>query len=77
MQQWFNRIEAGLPRTKTSLQSHNSSPTFNSQNIIITNHFKLKYTYTNIVFLKKTQAMQTCVESQWKRLTRNYTRHEG
>jgi hypothetical protein len=29
----FNRIEAGLPRTKASLQSHHSSPTFNSHNI--------------------------------------------
>jgi hypothetical protein len=33
MQPWFNKIEAGLTRTKASLQSHNSSPTFNSQNI--------------------------------------------
>jgi hypothetical protein len=31
MQPRFNRIEAGLPRTKASLQSHNSSPTFNPQ----------------------------------------------
>jgi hypothetical protein len=27
----FNRIEVGLPRTKASLQSHHSSPTFNLQ----------------------------------------------
>jgi hypothetical protein len=27
----FNRIEAGLPRTKASLQSQNSSSTFNLQ----------------------------------------------
>jgi hypothetical protein len=30
MQPWFNRIEEGLARTKASLQSYNSSPTFNS-----------------------------------------------
>jgi hypothetical protein len=33
MQPRFNRIEAGLPRTKASLQSYNSSLTFNSQKI--------------------------------------------
>jgi hypothetical protein len=33
MQPRFNRIETGLPRTKASLQPHNSSPTFNSQKI--------------------------------------------
>jgi hypothetical protein len=33
MQPRFNRIEAGLPRMKASLQSHNSSPTFNPQHI--------------------------------------------
>jgi hypothetical protein len=30
MQPRFNRIEAGLPRTKASLQPHNCSLTFNS-----------------------------------------------
>jgi hypothetical protein len=33
MQPRFNRIEAGLPRTKASLQAHNSSSIFNSQHI--------------------------------------------
>jgi hypothetical protein len=33
MQPRFNRIEAGLPRTKASLQSYNISPIFNSQKI--------------------------------------------
>jgi hypothetical protein len=60
MQPRFNRIEAGLPRTKVSLQSHNNSPTFSSQNIIITNHFELKYTYTNIVFYKNTSYASLC-----------------
>jgi hypothetical protein len=60
MQPWFNRIETGLPRTKASLQSHNSSPTFNSQNIIITNHFELKYTYTNIISLENTSYARLC-----------------
>jgi hypothetical protein len=72
MQPRFNRIEAGLPRTKANLQSHNSSPIFNSENI--KHHYKclkLKYTYTNIVW-KKPQAMQACVESQRKKLTRDY-----
>jgi hypothetical protein len=27
----LHRIEVGLPRTKAGLQSHHSSPTFNSQ----------------------------------------------
>jgi hypothetical protein len=39
-----------IPCTKASLQSHNSSPTFNSQNIKhYYKRFKLKYTYTNSV----------------------------
>jgi hypothetical protein len=71
MQPWFNRIEEGLPRMKASLQLHNSSPTFNLQDIKhYYKHFKFKYTYTNIVW--KPQAMQACVESQRKKLTRDY-----
>jgi hypothetical protein len=30
IQPWLYKIEVGLPRTKASLQSHNSSPTFKS-----------------------------------------------
>jgi hypothetical protein len=47
MQPWFNRTEAGLPRTKAGLQSHNSSPTFNPQHI--KHYYKPFQTYRKLI----------------------------
>jgi hypothetical protein len=53
MQPRFNRIEAGLPRTKASIQSHHSSPTFNLQ--------KLKHYYK--LFQLKVNLYKHCFQT--------------
>jgi hypothetical protein len=77
MQPRFNRIEAGLPRTKASLQSHNSSPTFNPQHI---KHYykavsKLKVIYTDNISNDKLNSLSRFTVE--KKFTRDYTRRGG
>jgi hypothetical protein len=77
MQPRFNRIEVGLPHMKASLQSYNSSPTFNSP--------KIKHYYKpfqTLVDIYKYCFKTTSYASLWgvtaeEKLSCDYTRRES
>jgi hypothetical protein len=73
IQPWFNRIEAGLPRTKASLQSQNSSSTFNLQ--IFKHYYKPGSNLSKLIqTVFKLTSRTACPNSQWKeKITRLHT----
>jgi hypothetical protein len=76
MQPRFNRIEAGLPRTRVSLQTHNSSPTFSPQ--YIKHYYKPFQTYSKLIqHCLKRQAKQLVQVHSGRKCTHNYTHHGG
>jgi hypothetical protein len=73
IQPWFNRIEAGLPRTKVSLESQNNSLTFNLQ--VFIHYYKPGSNLSKLIQLAfKLTSRTTCRNSQRKeKITRLHT----